>query len=113
MSVPETEITAIPLDDVVTTVKTIFRQQGCTEEEANRIATRLADANLRGHDSHGIIRVPRYVFLMQKGYFKPNQNIEVVSENDVMAIVDGGFGFGQTIGEEHMTRFFSARRFKA
>ena len=100
MTIPETKFVHIPLQEVVATVETIFRQRGCSEAEANRIATRLTDANLRGHDSHGVIRVPRYIFLMQKEYFKPNQTIEIVSENDVMAIVDGGFGFGQTIGEQ-------------
>ena len=36
------------------------------------------------------------------GHLVPNQTLEIVSENEVMAVVDGQFGFGQVIGEEAM-----------
>jgi hydroxycarboxylate dehydrogenase B len=39
----------------------IFRQAGCPEAEAGCIAEHLVEANLVGHDSHGVIRVASYV----------------------------------------------------
>ena len=57
-------------------------------------------ANLTGHDSHGVIRVPRYVAWERSGEFVKNQTAEVVTENDSFAVVDGRFGFGQSIGPE-------------
>ena len=39
-------------------VEEIFTHTGCSHEEAQRIAIRLTGANLRGHDSHGMIRTP-------------------------------------------------------
>ena len=57
-------------------------------------------ANLTGHDSHGVIRVPRYVAWERAGEFVKNQTAEVVTENDSFAVVDGRFGFGQSIGPE-------------
>src|SRR5262249_38916020 len=39
----------------------IFQAAGCTAEEAERIAVHLVEANLVGHDSHGVIRVATYV----------------------------------------------------
>jgi uncharacterized oxidoreductase len=80
----------------------IFKGVGCHEHEAGRIAHFLVEANLVGHESHGAIRVPRYVDWVRAGYLIPNQTLEIVSENEIMAVVDGRFGFGQVMGEEAM-----------
>jgi hydroxycarboxylate dehydrogenase B len=90
----------VPLDDVLETVTRVFSKRGSSLEEAERVASRLAGANLRGHDSHGIIRVPRYAFFLESGFFQPDQSVKIDTENDVMAVVDGRFGFGQTVGEQ-------------
>ena len=34
---------------------------GCSTEEGGRIGRYLVSANLSGHDSHGVVRVPRYL----------------------------------------------------
>ncbi len=81
---------------------TIFQRAGSTPEEAATIAHRLVDANLVGHDSHGVIRIPQYIERVLAKELIPNQTIEVVSETDVLAVVDGRFGFGQTVGEQTM-----------
>lgn len=81
---------------------TIFQRAGSKPEEAATIARRLVDANLVGHDSHGVIRIPQYIERVLAKEMIPNQTIEVVSETDVLAVVDGRFGFGQTIGEQTM-----------
>ena len=78
----------------------IFVVLGCAEEEAAGIAWRLVEANLAGHDSHGVVRVPRYAQWMADGTLRPGQRIRVVTETDVLAVVDGGHGFGQTIGPQ-------------
>jgi uncharacterized oxidoreductase len=78
----------------------IFEAAGCQRSEAERIARHLVEANLVGHDSHGVIRVPTYVDWLRSGKVLANQTIEVVFENDAIAVVDGRFGFGQTVGEQ-------------
>lgn len=87
-------------DVMIRVVRAIFARAGCSEEEATCIATHLTGANLRGHDSHGVIRVPRYVESIEVGRQKVGQTIDVLMENEVMAIVDGKFGFGQSVGEQ-------------
>ena len=42
-------------------VRDIFTAAGCDADEAGRIAEHLVRADLTGHDSHGVVRVPRYV----------------------------------------------------
>jgi uncharacterized oxidoreductase len=83
-------------------IAVIFQAAGSHQPEAERIAHCLVEANLVGHDSHGVIRVPPYIDWLVNGKVFANRHINVVFENDVMAIVDGQFGFGQVIGEEAM-----------
>ncbi len=78
----------------------IFRAAGCQPAEAERIASHLVEANLVGHDSHGVIRVPSYVQWLRDGKVLANRTLQVVFENEALAVVDGQFGFGQTIGEQ-------------
>ena len=92
----------IPHDRLQTLTAAIFRAAGCDSEEAKRIAVHLVEANLVGHDSHGVIRVPSYVQWLQAGKVLANRKIQVVLENEVLAVVDGQFGFGQSIGEQAM-----------
>lgn len=81
-------------------IAAMFAHKGCDSVEAQTIATRLVGANLRGHDSHGIIRSPRYIEWIDDGKVVPNMNSVVERENDVMAVVDAQQGFGQTAGEQ-------------
>ena len=81
-------------------VGAIFERAGCDAEEARRIAWRLTGANLRGHDSHGVLRARRYLEWMEAGKVLPGRRIEVERETEVIAVIDGGYGFGQTVGEQ-------------
>jgi uncharacterized oxidoreductase len=80
----------------------IFHAAGCSANEAERIAAHLVEANLVGHDSHGVIRVAPYVQWLRAGKVLADRSIQIVFENEVIAVVDGQFGFGQTIGEQAM-----------
>ena len=81
-------------------VGAIFERAGCDAEEARRIAWRLTGANLRGHDSHGVLRSRRYVEWMEEGKVFPGRRIRVERETEALAVVDGDYGFGQTVGEQ-------------
>jgi len=78
----------------------IYGKAGCSPSEAARVAANLVGANLRGHDSHGVIRSPRYVEWLKDGLMFANKEIIVEKENDVLAIIDGDYGFGQSVGEQ-------------
>jgi uncharacterized oxidoreductase len=90
----------IQADNLRRLIADIFHQAGCSAEESARIGKYLVGANLAGHDSHGVQRTQRYIEWLQEGKFVAGQNIEIITENDVMAVVDGGHGFGQTIGPQ-------------
>jgi uncharacterized oxidoreductase len=80
-------------------VAVIMRGGGCAHQEAATIARRLVDSNLVGHESHGVLRVPRYLDWIKDGTLKPNMAPTVVFDSDTIAIIDGNRGFGQVIGE--------------
>jgi hydroxycarboxylate dehydrogenase B len=81
-------------------VRDIFLAAGCDVAEAGRIATHLVDANLAGHDSHGVARVPRYVEALEVGHVVKGQTAEVVTDGGSFAVLDGKFGFGQTVAPQ-------------
>ena len=77
-----------------------FARIGSSPEEALRVARSLIGANLTGHDSHGVIRVPRYVDWVKSGDIAPNQTVAVLVDTPSLAVVDGRYGFGQTVAPE-------------
>jgi uncharacterized oxidoreductase len=77
-----------------------FEHVGCSPEEARRVAASLVDANLTGHDSHGAIRIPRYLDWVRSGDIVPDQTIERLVDTPSIAVVDGRSGFGQTVAPQ-------------
>src|SRR5258708_2188322 len=87
----------IKVDNLIDFVADVFAHAESSPEEARRIATYLTTANLTGHDSHGVIRVPVYIRWKKMGSVVPDQTVEVVVDTPSLAVVDGKFGYGQTV----------------
>ena len=88
---------SIPADQLQQFTADVFVATGCSRPEAERVARHLVAANLAGHDSHGVARIPRYVQMQREGMLLADQQVEVVVDTPVLAVVDGKFGFGQTV----------------
>ena len=80
----------------------VFEGAGLGADEARQIAHSLVLSNLMGHDSHGVIRVVQYVQALEEGRVQAGREIAVVREADASAVVDGGWGFGQTVCHQAM-----------
>jgi len=91
-------IRKIAAPQLVGLVTAIMNGAGSELEEAETIARRLVDSNLVGHDSHGVLRVTKYLEWVREGTLRPNTSPTVVFESDSIAIIDGNRGFGQVIG---------------
>jgi hydroxycarboxylate dehydrogenase B len=87
----------IPASALQALVSDIFAAAGCSKPEADRIGHSLVGANLTGHDSHGVVRVPRYLQWKREGDFIADQKLKVIKETPVMAVVDAQYGFGQSM----------------
>ena len=75
----------------------IFAALGVPADDAAWIATLLVRANLRGHDSHGVIRIPQYVAALQRGTLNPKPQMRLIVDTATVAILDGDGGFGQVV----------------
>src|SRR5436189_5194378 len=90
----------IKVNNLIDFVAEVFSHSESSPEEARRIATYLTTANLTGHDSHGVIRVPVYIRWKKMGSIVPDQTLEVVVNTPSLAVVDGKFGYGQTVAPQ-------------
>jgi hydroxycarboxylate dehydrogenase B len=79
-----------------------FLAAGCARDEAATIASALVEANLYGHDSHGIGLVPHYLDDLREGLARAGAHVRVVRDDGALVGMDGGKGFGQIVGEEAM-----------
>ncbi|MBD3676683.1 MAG: Ldh family oxidoreductase [Planctomycetaceae bacterium] len=77
---------------------------GATPHDAEIVSESLVQANLRGHDSHGVMRIPSYLENVKNGRIKPGKSLEVITEAPGTIVGDGGWGFGQVISHELMDR---------
>ena len=92
----------IPVTELRAFVAEVFRATGSADAEARIVGDHLVDANLAGHESHGVIRVSKYLDWQAKGMVIANQHAVVVRETACNAVIDGQFGYGQVIGGEAM-----------
>ena len=68
---------------------------GTPADLARVVGDSLVDANLAGHDSHGVLRLPSYCGSLQAGDILPAARAIVASHNRATARIDGGWGWGQ------------------
>src|SRR6516164_10091553 len=80
---------------LTTFAEALFQAAGVPRDEAGRVARSLVDANLCGHDSHGLIRIPQYLEAIGDGRLRPGAPFTVVKETAAVMVVDGSRGLGQ------------------
>ncbi|MDQ6627665.1 MAG: malate/lactate/ureidoglycolate dehydrogenase [Pseudomonadota bacterium] len=83
-------------------VAAIVRAGGSADAEAAQVAANLVEANLRGHDSHGVGMVPRYIDAILEGGLAVNSHVAVRADSGSLLTLDGQHGYGQVIGAEAM-----------
>jgi uncharacterized oxidoreductase len=90
-------------DDLSRTAFQVCRASGSPEAEANLVSTRLLKADLTGHPSHGIIRVPMYMAMVRHAWIKPGVTPEFLHDRGPTALIDGNRCYGQVGAERAMT----------
>lgn len=77
---------------------------GANENEATIVGRSLVQANLRGHDSHGVMRIPFYIKQVQDGKLNAGSTLQVAHETSGTIVGDGNWGFGQVLSRDLMER---------
>jgi uncharacterized oxidoreductase len=73
----------------------LFLAAGVSADNARVVAASLVAANLRGHDSHGVMRIPYYVAATKERRLNPGADLKVTAETAATVLCDAGWGFGQ------------------
>jgi len=80
----------------------LLRAAGASEEEATAVAVGCVNANLAGHDSHGIIAIPTYIDRVKAGHIVPGAKWTIVQESPTTTVIDGHWGFGFHVNAKAM-----------
>jgi uncharacterized oxidoreductase len=78
----------------------LLQAGGADAEEAEVVAESLVGANLRGHDSHGVMRIPFYLDRLKAGALNSGARLIVEREAAAVIVGDGGWGFGQIVARD-------------
>lgn len=88
----------------------MFEAAGVPGDEAALVAGNLVGANLRGHDSHGVMRIPQYLDFLQNGHYHTGEALKVERETPAVLVCDGGWGFGQVQAHRLLDRVLEKAR---
>ncbi len=80
----------------------VFEKLGMPHEDAAIAADALVRCNLRGVDTHGVLRMPVYTGKVKGGFINPKPDFRLLKETAATALIDGDNGFGQVVGSRAM-----------
>jgi LDH2 family malate/lactate/ureidoglycolate dehydrogenase len=87
----------VPADRIAAFIARTFIAAGLPDDDARTLAGLMVEADLRGSDTHGVIRLPLYIRRIRAGGVNPAPNIRIVSERPSTALIDGDNGMGHLV----------------
>jgi LDH2 family malate/lactate/ureidoglycolate dehydrogenase len=87
----------VPADRIAAFIARAFIAAGLPGEDARTLAGLMVEADLRGSDTHGVIRLPLYIRRLRAGGINPTPNIRVVSDRPSTALIDGDNSMGHLV----------------
>jgi hydroxycarboxylate dehydrogenase B len=88
-------VPTIPASDLTEFATDLLAAVGVAPDEATVVGTSLVGANLRGHDSHGVMRLPQYIGFIEQGQYRHGVELKVERETPGAVVCDGQWGLGQ------------------
>lgn len=89
----------VPAGELQAFARDVVRAYGADDTAAQQVAESLVEADLRGHRSHGTIRLPMlYRRMLDAGVIDPAATPELLDGSGATATVDGHNAFGQVVG---------------
>jgi uncharacterized oxidoreductase len=88
-------MSGIPASTLIEFAASLLAAVGVPRDDAALVATSLIEANLRGHDSHGVMRVIQYVEFVERGEIRIGVELRVEHETPALVVCDGQWGLGQ------------------
>src|SRR5690554_3682639 len=91
-------------------VSAAFEANGVPQRIADIVSRLQVEANLVGHDSHGVTNTEKYINEIQLGHIVPHARLEVLQEGPGTLVVDGNWGFGYAVTSEVIPKIVSKAR---
>lgn len=91
--------TALAPDPLIEDVAAVFRASGLRDAHAHLVADTLVRAEMWGHRSHGLLRVPWYINRVRSGVIDAVSDPEVIIDGGAFAVVDAHDGVGQVVAD--------------
>lgn len=95
--------TRISAEQLLDFISSVFASAGVPEPEARLVADSLVQADLWGHQSHGVLRAPWYMARLTSGVMKAVTDPKLIVDAGAIALIDGQDGIGQVLAA-HATR---------
>jgi LDH2 family malate/lactate/ureidoglycolate dehydrogenase len=92
-----TDHTRVPAAQLASFIARAFIAAGLPADDAQTLAELMVEADLRGADTHGVIRLPLYVRRIRAGGVNAKPEIRVVSDRPSAALIDGDNGMGHLV----------------
>jgi len=97
----------VPHDRLISFTAACLEKLGLASADARLVADTLVAANLRGVDSHGVVRLPHYATRLRNGTVKARPSIRVRNTGPSAAVVEGDAGMGQLVATRAMQEAIS------
>lgn len=94
-----TALRRLPAASLRQFIRAVLEAAGARDRDASAVAHHLVQANLMGHDSHGISMLPAYVKHIQAGLVDLAADPRVKHQSGVVLQVDAGGGWGAPAGK--------------
>jgi len=102
MTAPSDRRVSVPEPALKAFCRALLEQVGVPPSDAELVADNLVVADLRGVESHGVVRLPIYIERILAGGTDPRPRISVMRRTRTTAVLDGGNGLGHLVGVRAM-----------
>jgi L-2-hydroxycarboxylate dehydrogenase (NAD+) len=96
------DIIYVEVDILKNFIRDVFIGLGVPEEDTKIIADVIINSDMKGIESHGIQRLKMYYDRIREGIYNPVTQIEIVNDNNAIAVIDGNCGMGHVIAYKAM-----------
>ena len=102
MSTGSSDVVFVQADSLIAYCRALFENVGMPAADAQVAAEQLVTADLRGVESHGVVRMRIYLQRLRCGVIAAKPTMRTVRETRSTVVIDGGNGMGQVVGEYAM-----------